>query len=392
MTGMSQQDDIIYCHCANASIIPPLTKRAVLQRLCTSNVDFLAVVDLCRWAIADGMDVDNVSQCRSARIAACHPRAVRWLLDEGGLPQSKAGHAGLIANMRESDTETVLAKLFAHNEDESSSCSSGRVSASVILYEGDGCVEMTAKDKFAIVSALLAEGCDVLCCRNLTGRINTNRKTIILGKYARDVPPASDAVVYRDITRLDALGVVAVVRRMELAPHRKWRPWFPVIDYERCISCKQCLSFCLFNVYGLDDEGTVRVRNPQNCKNNCPACSRVCPKLAIIFPKYDQAPINGSDVLAEHLSAEPVQVDMTALMKKGVHSALRERTGSKKRFAPGNTTDRSTEQLQKQLGIPQEVIAQIMAAQGESTDDSVDGSDNDALNKKMIAPSTDWDV
>ncbi|MEM9803556.1 MAG: hypothetical protein AAGA20_24785, partial [Planctomycetota bacterium] len=28
-----------------------------------------------------------------------------------------------------------------------------------------------------------------------------------------------------------------------------WTPWFPVIDYDRCTNCMQCLSFCLFDVY-----------------------------------------------------------------------------------------------------------------------------------------------
>ncbi len=27
-----------------------------------------------------------------------------------------------------------------------------------------------------------------------------------------------------------------------------WIPWFPVIDYDRCTNCKQCLNFCLFGV------------------------------------------------------------------------------------------------------------------------------------------------
>lgn len=69
-------------------------------------------------------------------------------------------------------------------------------------------------------------------------------------------------------------------------------PWFPVLDYGECISCRKCFDFCLFGVYTIED-GKVRVTNPDNCKNGCPACARTCPKGAIIFPKHPFAPING---------------------------------------------------------------------------------------------------
>lgn len=72
-----------------------------------------------------------------------------------------------------------------------------------------------------------------------------------------------------------------------------WPAWYPVIDRSRCKECKQCLNFCLFGVYGMGADKTVRVVRPQSCKNGCPACARVCPHAAIIFPRYDKTPING---------------------------------------------------------------------------------------------------
>lgn len=76
--------------------------------------------------------------------------------------------------------------------------------------------------------------------------------------------------------------------------------WYPVIDYERCVSCKQCLDFCLFGVYSLDAEGQVRATSPDNCKPGCPACARVCPAGAIMFPEYAASPtIAGSDAPEE---------------------------------------------------------------------------------------------
>ena len=80
--------------------------------------------------------------------------------------------------------------------------------------------------------------------------------------------------------------------------HGNWKPWFPVIDYDRCTNCMQCLSFCLFNVYGVDDDNQIQAQNHDNCKTNCPACSRVCPEAAIMFPKYKSGPINGDKVTA----------------------------------------------------------------------------------------------
>lgn len=104
-----------------------------------------------------------------------------------------------------------------------------------------------------------------------------------------------------------------------------WRPWYPVIDFDRCVSCGQCVGFCLFGVYEQTD-GQVRVANPQACKNNCPACARMCPASAIIFPKFPAAPINGSDAPVAgqpQLSAE----ELAGMMDGDLMETLRQRTG-----------------------------------------------------------------
>lgn len=69
--------------------------------------------------------------------------------------------------------------------------------------------------------------------------------------------------------------------------------WYPVIDRSRCTSCRHCLQFCLFGVYETKDGHVVAVR-PDNCKDGCPACARVCPQGAIIFPLCDEPAIAGA--------------------------------------------------------------------------------------------------
>jgi NAD-dependent dihydropyrimidine dehydrogenase PreA subunit len=104
----------------------------------------------------------------------------------------------------------------------------------------------------------------------------------------------------------------------------QWMPWFPVIDVDRCVGCRQCLSFCLFGVYALVD-GKVRVAKPQSCKTNCPACARVCPELAIIFPKYSDSPINGDEVRPEHLARKDVKINVKELAKGDLRQMIANR-------------------------------------------------------------------
>lgn len=73
------------------------------------------------------------------------------------------------------------------------------------------------------------------------------------------------------------------------------RRWYPVIDYSRCTNCMECIDFCLFGVYGLDGADRILVEQQDNCKKGCPACSRVCPENAIMFPVHKTAAIAGAE-------------------------------------------------------------------------------------------------
>jgi Pyruvate/2-oxoacid:ferredoxin oxidoreductase delta subunit len=119
--------------------------------------------------------------------------------------------------------------------------------------------------------------------------------------------------------------------KMPVFPARQsnqWIPWFPVIDYDRCKDCRQCLQFCLFGVYAADAAGKVRVAQPDHCKTGCPACARLCPQAAIIFPKFADAPINGDDAPAAVAAATrpAAPIDFSSLAGLDLHEALRRRS------------------------------------------------------------------
>ncbi len=82
------------------------------------------------------------------------------------------------------------------------------------------------------------------------------------------------------------------------------RRWYPVIDYSRCTNCMECIDFCLFGVYGVDKAETILVEQPDNCRKGCPACSRVCPENAIIFPQHKTPTIAGAAVVAGSLKID----------------------------------------------------------------------------------------
>jgi len=105
------------------------------------------------------------------------------------------------------------------------------------------------------------------------------------------------------------------------------RRWYPVIDYSRCTNCMECIDFCLFGVYGVDKVETILVEQPDNCRKGCPACSRVCPENAIIFPQHKTPAIAGAAVE----SAGALKIDLSKLFgapesqESAEQAAIRER-------------------------------------------------------------------
>jgi Pyruvate/2-oxoacid:ferredoxin oxidoreductase delta subunit len=214
---------------------------------------------------------------------------------------------------------------------------------------------MTAEQRFDAVTALLEKGHAVRCAR-----------------------PSGDWSVQLEVPgELEATEIPVLIAAAERARERRglpppgtWKPWFPVIDYQRCTNCMQCLSFCLFDVYGVTPEGKIQVRNQTNCKTECPACSRVCPEVAIMFPKYRHGPINGEMVSVDDVRRETMKVDISTLLGGDIYSALRDRSAkAKSRFSKERDDQRALQErqnclikLKEALDVPVEVLTALPSA------------------------------
>lgn len=202
------RDTILICRCAQVKILPSGSADRVCSALASSGRRFHVVADLCKLAANKDPLLGELAANNNLTVAACFPRAVRWLFDMAGAPL--VPNVKLL-NLRTGRPENVEAELLKTNRAANESDNSPNSAAA----DNDG---------------------------------------------------------------------------------DSWVAWFPVIDRDRCRNCKQCMNFCLFGVYRLDEAGKVYVSNPRGCKTNCPACARMCPHGAIIFPKFDQPPINGQDL------------------------------------------------------------------------------------------------
>ena len=249
----------------------------------------------------------------------------------------------------------------------------------VVLYEGNGAIALSAEARTQVMIALLDKGYVVTRATAQGGGAmpHDDRSLLVLGLFPDKKAPSLEDVTgqvsiqSRDITGLDAEAVLELVEKVRGAEPMNqpgtWKPWFPVIDYSRCTNCMQCLSFCLFDVYSVSDAGKIQVENNDNCKTNCPACSRVCPEVAIMFPKYSAGPINGDVVNDEDLRREKMKVDITSLLGGDIYSRLRDRSeAAKSRFSKERSADKALDERKKCLTkmaqdgfIPAEVLAAL---------------------------------
>jgi len=111
MSQDSHPTRILYCHCNYAQIIPPEVKKAVLDKLWESDRAFDAVADLCEMAARKDPELQRLSQGGQVKIAACFPRAVKWLFSGAQAPLDRDQTE--VLNMRDASAETVIDRLLA---------------------------------------------------------------------------------------------------------------------------------------------------------------------------------------------------------------------------------------------------------------------------------------
>ena len=128
-------------------------------------------------------------------------------------------------------------------------------------------------------------------------------------EFAEEIQRIHDETIANQVTLNDVLASGSApageAQRFEASGGRRW---YPVIDYARCTNCMECIDFCLFGVYGVDRIDTILVEQPDNCRKGCPACSRVCPKNAIMFPQHKTPAIAGSNDAAASLKIDLSQL------------------------------------------------------------------------------------
>ena len=62
-------------------------------------------------------------------------------------------------------------------------------------------------------------------------------------------------------------------------------PWYPRVDLEKCVWCKECFNFCRQKVYVWDEKNNkTKVSEPFRCVVGCSTCAGLCKESAISFP------------------------------------------------------------------------------------------------------------
>ena len=107
---MKSTPRILYCHCQYAQVVPPEVKEAVLRKLCESGVAFDAVADLCELSARQDPSLKRLADGGPVKIAACFPRAVKWLFHTA--KADLALEAAEVLNLRTQSAEEVCVALF----------------------------------------------------------------------------------------------------------------------------------------------------------------------------------------------------------------------------------------------------------------------------------------
>lgn len=232
-------------------------------------------------------------ECDVVVITWLYDRAAHWILDRNGV----RGLRGEV-ELKQIDDEEEESEA----EDDANDAGEARVIDSRPLPERTiYCIDFRASQQSADYLA------EVQRIQAQTGGRQA-RRTLDLETLTRFATPQNDTYVGADFsppspaaekhqTLLGASGLLTINEQ----PGRRW---YPVIDFSRCTNCMECIDFCLFGVYGVDSAETILVEQADNCRKGCPACSRVCPQNAIIFPQHKTPAIAGAPVDAGGLKID----------------------------------------------------------------------------------------
>jgi NAD-dependent dihydropyrimidine dehydrogenase PreA subunit len=234
-------------------------------------------------------------------LAWLYPRATRWVLDR----QHVKGRIGLSQfDLDEQSDDEEEAPPEPH---------------------GVGAIDVPNRSIFCID---LRSHADAATYLNEIKRIVREAKTPVVSlgiappSAAKPPAPTTAAPILNVLTGKSTTPALpsagAIIFDGRTSENGSRRRWYPVIDYTRCTNCMECIDFCLFGVYGVDGQERILVEQQDNCKKGCPACSRVCPENAIIFPEYKTPAIAGAPVDAD----SGVKIDLSKLFGGDGASAI----------------------------------------------------------------------
>jgi NAD-dependent dihydropyrimidine dehydrogenase PreA subunit len=159
---------------------------------------------------------------------------------------------------------------------------------------------------------------------------------------------SSNDLIFKEIKSFFEENSV-IGKASEFQSNKEWPSWYPLIDYSRCTACGQCADFCLFGVYQKLNNKVV-VINPKGCKNNCPACGRICPQTAIVFPKYEHAgAIAGADTIDEIAEQQRQQIDIDTILGSNIYQALEMRKAKRQSIIRSTAMQKAIAERDKAL-------------------------------------------
>jgi hypothetical protein len=101
---------VLYCHCTYAQVVPKPVKQDVLRHLTESGEAFDAVADLCEMSARRDPALKQIAEGGPVTIAACYPRAVKWLFSAADAPLPAADVC--ILNMRIETSQAIIEQLL----------------------------------------------------------------------------------------------------------------------------------------------------------------------------------------------------------------------------------------------------------------------------------------